>query len=147
MSNKKILAWIDSVNNGKDVSVASRLKVIDPLTDSIVRNLALIDRIEYIWVGHERIQASNEIEILGKRRKPVTKPGHPTAIGLDLLLEPKLKSVQVYEIASSVKGYGTKILQAMLKSIEQDWKIVIVMDYSMGFWEVMSNRYKQVELF
>ncbi len=86
MSNKAIKNWIAEVNNGKSVLVASRLKEIHPLADRIVRQLVLIDKIEYIWVGHDRIRASSEVKIEGTRKIPITKPGHPTAIGFDLIL-------------------------------------------------------------
>jgi hypothetical protein len=144
MSNKTIKNWVSEVSNGKSVFVASRLTEIHPLSDRIVRQLVLIDKIKYIWVGHDRIKASNEIKIEGSRKIPITKPGHPTAIGFDLIFELPLKSVQFYEIASSVKGYGETMLKAVLDALDPDWEVVIGLDFSMGFWDVMADRYKQV---
>ncbi len=144
MSNKAIKNWISEVNNGKSVAVAVRLKEIHPLADRIVRQLVYIDKIQYIWVGYDRIKASSEVKIEGNRKKPITTPGHPTAIGIDLIIERPLKAVQFYEIASAVKGYGEIMLMAVLDAIEPDWEVMIVMDFSMGFWDVMAERYEQV---
>jgi hypothetical protein len=144
MSNKAIKIWIAEVSNGKSVYVASRLKEIHPLTDRIVRQLVCIDKIEYIWVGHDRILASNEIKIEGSRKIPITKPGHPTAIGFDLLIDISYKSVQFYEIASAEKGNGETMLKAVLEALDPGWEVVIGMDFSMGFWDVMAERYEQV---
>ena len=144
MSNKAIKNWISEVNNGKSVYVASRLKEINPLADRIVKQLVCIDKIEYIWVGHDRILASNEVKIEGSRKKPITTPGHPTAIGFDLIIDIPYKTVQFYEIASSVKGYGEAMLKAVLAALDPDWEVVIGLDFSMGFWDVMAERYEQV---
>ena len=144
MSNKAIKSWISEVSNGKSVFVASRLKKIHPLNDRIVRKLVCIDKIEYIWVGHDRIRVSNEVRVEGTRKIPITKPEHPTAIGCDLLVDIPYKNVQFYEIASAEKGYGETMLKAVLEAIDSDWEVVIVMDFSMGFWDVMAERYEQV---
>jgi hypothetical protein len=144
MSNKQIKNWISEVNNGKSVFVASRVKRIDPLVDKIIRNLVCIDKIEYIWVGHDRIKVSNEIKLEGSRKKPITTPGHPTAIGFDLFIDLPVKSVQFYGIASSTKGYGETMLKAVLEALNPDWEVIIGMDFSMGFWDVMAERYDQV---
>jgi hypothetical protein len=144
MSNKAIKSWISEVSNGKSIFVASRLKKIHPLNDRIVRKLVCIDKIEYIWVGHDRIRASSELRTEGSRKIPITKPGHPTAIGLDLLIDIPYKTVQFYEIASAEKGNGEIMLKAVLEALDSDWKVVIVMDFSMGFWGVMAERYEKV---
>jgi hypothetical protein len=146
MSNKAIKSWISEVNNGKSVVVASRLKAIHPLTDRIVRKIVCIDKLEYIWVGHDKILASNEIKIEGSRKIPITKPGHPTAIGFDLIIDIPYKTVQFYEIASAEKGNGETMLKAVLEAIDSDWEVVIGMDFSMGFWSVMAERYEQVNV-
>jgi hypothetical protein len=47
MSNKKIEAWKVQVGIGKTIFVASNVKIIPPVVDSIVTNLCKIDLINY----------------------------------------------------------------------------------------------------
>jgi hypothetical protein len=144
MSNKRIKTWISDVSKGKNVAVASRLNDIYPIVDRIVRNIVRIDKIEYIWIGHDRIEVSSEAKLEGKRQKPVTTPGHPTATGFSLIIEFPLKSVQFFEITSATKGYGETMLKAVLDALDPDWEVIIVLDYSHGFWEAMAKKYEQV---
>jgi hypothetical protein len=39
-------------------------------------------------------------------------------------------TVQFFEIASAVKGYGKRMVQAILKSIPDDWVAAVAMDNS-----------------
>ena len=54
------------------------------------------------------------------------------------------KTIQFYSITSSVKGYGEKIVSSVVNSAPKDWEIVVVMDWSMGFWQVMAERYPRL---
>ncbi len=36
------------------------------------------------------------------------------------------------------------MLKAVLEALDPDWEVIIVMDFSMGFWDVMAERYEQV---
>jgi len=48
MSNKKIEAWKVHVGKGKTIFVATNVKSIHPVVDSIVANLCKIDLINYV---------------------------------------------------------------------------------------------------
>jgi hypothetical protein len=53
--------------------------------------------------------------------------------------------MQFYEINSTIKGYGDKMVAASLKNIPNDWEVAIVFDWSDGFWDNMQKRYSGVK--
>jgi hypothetical protein len=59
MSNKKIEAWKIHVGKGKTIFVATKVKTIHPVVDSIVTNLCKIDPINYVRVSKEDTQVSH----------------------------------------------------------------------------------------
>lgn len=68
------------------ITVSKKVKEIHPVVKHIVKNLAELDFIHFIRVSPEFLQASNEVTE-GRIKIPVTKPHHPTAIGVDLTIE------------------------------------------------------------
>jgi len=87
MSNKKIEAWRVQFANGKSIFVATNVKSIHPVVDRIVTKLCKIDLINYVRVTKEDIYASNEIKIIGRTKMPVSTPGHPSAVGVHLIMD------------------------------------------------------------
>ena len=73
------------------------------------------------------LQASNELT-KGRIKSPVTKPEHPTAVGVYLLLDIIHKDIQFYEITSVIKGCGGRMVDAVIKTLPKDWNGVVVMD-------------------
>ena len=144
MSNKKIESWKIQVANGKTIFVATNVKSIHPVVDSIVTNLCKIDLINYVRVTKEDILASNEIKIIGRTKMPVSTPGHPSAVGVHLILDFIFDGIQFFEITSAVKGYGEKMVKAVVTAIPDDWEAAVVMDYSWGFWDRMSEKYDRI---
>jgi hypothetical protein len=144
MSNKKIEAWKVQVGKGKTILVATNVKNIHPIVDGIVTNLCEIDLINYVRVTKEDIYASNEIKIIGRTKMPVSTSGHPSAVGLHLILDFRLDGIQFFEITSAVKGYGEKMVKAVVTAIPDDWKAAVVMDWSDGFWDQMSEKYDKI---
>ncbi len=39
------------------------------------------------------------------------------------------------------------MVKSVVDSVPDDWKIVVVMDWSGGFWEVMTKRYTRLTVF
>lgn len=144
MSNKKIEAWKIQVGKGKTIFVATKVKTIHPVVDAIVKNLCEIDLIQYVRISQEDIQASNEIKIIGRTKTPVSTPDHPSAVGVHLTLDSVFDGIQFFEITSAVKGYGEKMVKAVVTAIPDDWKAAVVMDYSDGFWDKMSEKYDKI---
>ena len=144
MSNKKIEDWKIKFGNEKSIFVASNVKSIHPVVDRIVTNLCNIDLINYVRVTKEDIYASNEIKTIGRTKTPVSTPGHPSAVGVHIILDFNLDGIQFFEITSAVKGYGEKMVKAVVTAIPDDWKAAVVMDFSDGFWDKMSEKYDKI---
>ncbi len=144
MSNKIIETWKGQVANGKTIFVATKVKTIRPVVDAIVRNLCEIDLIQYVRVSQEDIQASNEIKIKGRIKIPVSTTGHPSAVGVHLILDFATDTIQFHEITSAVKGYGEKMVQSVMTALPDNWEACVVMDWSDGFWERMAEKYDRI---
>ena len=144
MSTKEIEAWKANIAKGKDVFIAYNVKAIHPVFDQMVRNLLEIDLIKYVRLSKDDIQASNDIMVRGRTKVPISTHGHPIAVGVHVILDIHQKVVHFYEITSAVKGYGERMVQAIMKSIPDDWEAAVVMDISEGFWDIMAKKYKNV---
>ncbi len=140
---KEIESWKERVGNNKDIIISKKLKIIPPIYTDIVGNLAKIDVIKFIKVKPDSLAASNEVK--GGARDPVTKPHDPTAIGVALLVDLGCKIIQFYEINSAIKGHGQKMVSAVLKDLPKDWEVIILMDWSNGFWDKMKEKFKDVK--
>jgi hypothetical protein len=102
--------------------------------------LAKIDILRYVKIYNGSIKASNFLSENGKK-EPIKKIGDKNIVGVELLVDIPNITIQFYSITSSVKGYGEKIVSSVVNSAPYDWEIVVVMDWSMGFWQVMAERY------
>jgi len=134
-----------TVVTGKAQIVVSRkAQPLHPVTKKVADNLAGIDAIRLVKVIPGFLQASSEV--VGPRRMPVTKPGHPSAIGVSLIVEEDREEIQFYEITSAVKGYGSRMVEAVLHAMPKKWKAIVVMDWSDGFWKAMRRRHRRIVL-
>jgi hypothetical protein len=118
-------------------------KSVHQIVEHIARNLAEIDIIKFIIILKDYIKASSEITS-GRNKLPITKIDHPTAVGVSLILELDYKVIQFYEMNSPVKGYGSKMVDAVIEALPEDWSAVVVMDWSGGFWEKMREKYDKL---
>jgi len=105
--------------------------------------LSNIEILRYVKIYNGRIKASNVLNENGKK-EPITTIGEQNIVGVELLIDTPNKIIQFYSITSSVKGYGEKMVSSIVKSAPKEWKIVVVMDWSMGFWQVMAERYPRL---
>ena len=55
-----------------------------------------------------------------------------------------ISTVQFYSLASSQKGYGRKIVEAVVRATPDDWNLVVAMDWSGGFWDRMLDEYQKI---
>ena len=146
MSNKIIEIWKGQAANGKTIFVATKVKTIHSVVDAIVKNLCEIDLIQYVRISQEDIQASNEIKIKGRIKIPISTTGHPSTVGVHLILDFAPNTIQFFEITSVVKGYGEKMVQAVMTALPDEWEACVVMDYSEGFWDKMAEKYDRIEV-
>jgi len=45
---------------------------------------------------------------------------------------------------SAIKGYGSKMVDAVISALPEDWSAVVVMDWSRGFWDKMREKHRQI---
>jgi hypothetical protein len=90
------------------------------------------------------ISASNEIKIIGRTKLPISTPGHPSAVGVHIILDFITDEIQFFEITSAIKGYGEKMVRAVMTAIPDDWEAAVVMDWSEGFWDRMVEKYDNI---
>ena len=135
---------IEDLNtDNKRVWALKKIKDIDPIVEQCVRNLAELSPLKYIKITGDSIIASNQIE--GSRDKtPITKPFHPTAIGIHLIYDCQFKTLEFFEINSATKGWGEEMVKAALNRLSPDWKPTLVMDWSDGFWDKMKEQHNHL---
>ena len=143
MKNNSVRIFGEELGAKAKITVSRKVKEIHPVVKHIVDNLAELDFIHFIRLSPEILQASNEITD-GRIKIPVSKPDHPTAIGVYLIMDIANKDIQFYEMTSAIKGCGGKLVDAVLKALPQDWSGVVVMDWSNGFWDRMKERHRNL---
>lgn len=142
---KKKFPMIDELADKASIKVAVKVKKIHPVVENLVYNLADLQFIDFIRITPEDVQASSELTS-GRVKIPITKPDHPTAIGVHLIIHEPFTDIQFYEITSAVKGCGGKIVDAIIRALPDDWRACILMDWSRGFWEKMMERHDRIEI-
>lgn len=129
---------------GVQIWVVTRVKSIPIEIMNMAINLAELEFIKYIRICNETLSASNEN--YPKRPKvPITIMNHETAIGIKILYDCKYKFVDFFDINSTIKGGGSKMVNAILSELPKDWNPAVLMDWSDGFWEKMRQKYKDFE--
>jgi hypothetical protein len=142
MKNKPVADFEKAGINAK-ITVSRKIRKIDPVVENIANNLAEIDAIHFIRVSPGFLQASSETTE-GRLKTPITRPGHPTAIGVSLIIDFDYGDVHFFEMTSAIKGYGQKMVDAVLNALPQEWNGVVVMDWSDGFWDKMKEKHRNL---
>ena len=125
------------------ISKANNVKKVQHIYNKISEALADVDILRYVKIYNGSIKASNFLSE-NVKKEPIIKIGDEKIVGVELLVDIPNKTIQFYSITSSVKGYGEKIVSSVVNSVPKDWEIVVVMDWSMGFWQVMADRYPRL---
>ncbi len=81
------------------------------------------------------------------KREPVTEEGMNNITGVELLVDTTSQVIQFFSITSSVKGSGRNIVKAVVKATPPNWEIVVAMDWSGGFWDVMKTENPRIVIF
>ena len=136
---------IEDLNtDNRQVWALKKIKDIDPIVEQCVRDLSELDPLKYIKITSDGVIASNQIQ--GSRNRiPITKSFHPTAIGIYLIYDYQLKTLEFFEINSPIKGWGGEMVKAALNKLSSDWVVIIVMDWSSGFWDKMKEKYDNLK--
>ena len=127
-----------------EIWTLKKAKIIDPLIETTVASLAELDVIRFVRITETSIQASSHLHD-DKRKVPITKPFHPTAVGIYLVYDFDLKGMEFHEITSAIQGWGGRMVRASLKHLPPEWDAVLVFDWSNGFWDEMAKRFPNVK--
>ncbi len=65
-------------------------------------------------------------------------------VGVELLIDTEYETVQFYSLTSSERGYGRKIVSAVIEGTPDSWNLVVTMDWSGGFWSRMIEDYPRI---
>ena len=122
---------------------ANNVKKVDEIYNRLSEGLSTIDILQYVKIYNGRIKASNALSDNGKK-EPITNIGEENIVGVELLIDVPYKTIQFFSITSSVKGYGNQIVSSVIESTPEEFNIVVVMDWSHGFWQVMAERYPRL---
>jgi len=132
--------------NANKILKAGNVRKEHPIYLQIAQGLSTVDQLKYVKIYNERIMASNMLSDNGKK-EPIVNVGEDSIVGVELLIDEINQVVQFYAITSSEKGCGEKIVSSVVNAVPDDWQIVVVMDWSAGFWEVMTERYPRLVVF
>lgn len=135
-----------SIIDSKRIFKATNVKKIHPISIRLAESLAQIDILAFIKIYNERLKASNLLSE-NKKSEPITEIGREGAVGLELLIDTDNKTIQFYSITSTKKGYGRKIVKAVLEATPDDWVLVVVFDWSSGFWTKMLEEFPRITVF
>lgn len=134
-----------SIIDGKRIFKATNVKKFHPLFLDLAESLSHIDILHFIKIYKDRLCASNLLSN-DKKKHPVTTMNQDGVIGVELLIDQEDKTVQFCSLSSSPKGYGRKIVDAVVQGTPEGWNVVVVMDWSGGFWDKMIEEYPRIIL-
>ena len=135
-----------SIIDGKRIFKATNVRKSDPVFLDLAESLSHIDILHFIKIYNDRLCASNLLST-DKKKHPVTTMNKEGVVGVELLIDPDINTVQFYSLASTQKGYGRKIVDAVVRGTPDDWNLVVAMDWSGGFWDRMLEEYPQIVVF
>lgn len=94
--NKNTSIWIQKHCHGKEVRLSKGLRKLDLLQEKMISNLSVIKSLHFIKVKPNAILISSEAD--GFHKNPITRPGHPSAIGIWIELDYSFKILEFVEI-------------------------------------------------
>jgi len=133
-------------DNDAQVYKARSVRRVDPVSAGIAEVLKGVAPLRYIKLLPGRLAASNVLSTDG-RKNPVVTVAAEGIVGLELLIDPETRTVQFYAITSAVKGCGRRMVAAVVTATPPDWQLVVVMDWSGGFWQRMAEEYPRLVIF
>ena len=132
-----------SPGDGAQVFKAHSVRRVDPVAAGIAEALKGVSPLRYIKLFPDRLAASNVLSSEG-RKNPVVTVGAEGIVGVELLIDPDTRVVQFYAITSTVKGCGRRMVAAVVAATPPDWQLVVLMDWSGGFWQRMTEEYPRL---
>jgi hypothetical protein len=122
---------------------ARSVRDVHPVVAALAERLAAVPQLQYVKIYPERVTASNVLSSDGKKN-PVVKVDAEGIVGVELLIDPDTKIVQFFALTSVVRGVGRQMVEAVLSATPDDWEVVVLLDWSGGFWVRMAEDYPRL---
>ena len=106
------------------ISKATNVKKVHPIYLELAESLSHIDILKFIKIYNGRLCASNLLST-NKKKQPITEIGKKGVVGVELHIYPHNKTIDFYSLTSSPKGYGRKIVTAVVEAVPDDWTLVM----------------------
>jgi hypothetical protein len=135
---EKIFASSDA--NNKYIRVIQRVNNLPIDIIELALRLSELEFINFIKITDHLVAASSHLK--GKSKDPLTIINHLNAIGVEILYHYNFKFIDFTVINSPVKGCGSKMVDAILNKLPDEWQVSVVMGWSNDFWDVMNDKYK-----
>jgi hypothetical protein len=74
----------------------------------------------------------------------VVKIGADGVVGVELLIDTAHRVVPFYAITSAVPGAGRRMVAAVVGALPADWQLVVLLDWSGGFWQRMAQEHQRI---
>jgi hypothetical protein len=132
----------DYYNKGTQIWVVSRMKELDHIVIKMAIKLAKLEFINYIRICDQYLAASSECHT-NKPKVPITDDGHESAIGIEIIYDLHIKTIDFCSINSPIKGHGGRMVDAIMSELPLDWQPAVIIDWSNGFWDKMEEKYNQ----
>jgi hypothetical protein len=135
-------AFID----GDHIRKARAVGQIVPIYERLANELKSVPELRYIKIYPGRLTASNILSVDGKKN-PVVAVGGDGIVGVELLVDSDTQVLQFYALTSAVKGCGRRIVAAVVSATPEEWRLVVLFDWSGGFWQRMMEDYPRLVIF
>ena len=112
------------ISTNPKISKATNVKKVHPIYLELAESLSHIDVLKFIKIYNGRLCASNLLST-NKKKQPITKIGEEGVVGVELHIYPHNKTIDFYSLTSSSKGYGRKIVKAIVEAVPEDWTLVM----------------------
>jgi hypothetical protein len=132
-----------TLGDGGRVRKARTVRRVAPVVAELAAALAAVPELTYVKLFPERLSASNRLSQDGKQN-PVVKIGADGLVGVELLIDTAHRVVQFYAITSAVPGAGRRMVEAVVGVLPADWQLVVLLDWSGGFWERMTREHPRI---
>lgn len=128
---------IFKATNGKD---------IQPVYSHIAHSLLKIDALNHIKIFNNKIQASNLLSSNGKKT-PLVHTGKKNVVALQLVIDSEEKTIEFTSVESNIKGYGRKLVFAVVEATPDDWTTGIAEGWINGFFRRMIEEMPKIKPF
>jgi hypothetical protein len=103
-----------AILDSKRIFKAPNVRKVHSVALDLAESLSHIDAFNYIKTYNDSLCASNQLST-DKKKHPVTTMNEEGIVGVELLIDPDISTVQFYPLASSEEGYGRKIVDAVVR--------------------------------